>query len=308
MKVEIKIYKIFDPDLYAMSAYGIKITNLMKEALEHYVRGEYVHFHIPKSLIYDFSLKKRSVHLAMDITDPESIAFLKKNIKPRYRTAFLKSLLRGSFTTPQLGAFLSNEESNRKDTKMIKFTEFETLPNLKELTVSQNPRRIYDAPPKPKDEEKKEKQQKLVDELKGNEVQTDIVDDKPQVHQEKPSEVYVEKDLEESTQQKSDAPTSPQERNSQEQEKNIHKKNKKKKKKEKKPQTQPLEDKFGIVVNPTQQTPTPPAHETEFKLEEEKDPQDSELVLEDVNVVEDNNDDSNDDSTFKGFDSLINNF
>ncbi len=308
MKVEIKIYKIFDPDLYAMSAYGIKITNLMKEALEHYVRGEYVHFHIPKSLIYDFSLKKRSVHLAMDITDPESIAFLKKNIKPRYRTAFLKSLLRGSFTTPQLGAFLSNEESNRKDTKMIKFTEFETLPNLKELTVSQNPRRIYDAPPKPKDEEKKEKQQKLVDELKGSEVQTDIVDDKPQVRQEKPSAIYVEKDLEESTQQKSDVPTSPQERNPQEQEKNIHKKNKKKKKKEKKPQTQPLEDKFGIVVNPTQQTPTPPAHQTEFKLEEEKDPQDSELVLEDVNVVEDNNDDSNDDSTFKGFDSLINNF
>ena len=306
MKVEIKIYKIFDPDLYAMSAYGIKITNLMKEALEHYVRGEYVHFHIPKSLIYDFSLKKRSVHLAMDITDPESIAFLKKNIKPRYRTAFLKSLLRGSFTTPQLGAFLSNEESNRKDTKMIKFTEFETLPNLKELTVSQNPRRIYDAPPKPKDEEKKEKQQKLVDELKGSEVQTDIVDDKPQVHQEKPSEVYVEKDLEESTQQKSDAPTSPQERNSQEQEKNIHKKNKKKKKKEKKPQTQPLEDKFGIVVNPTQQTPTPPAHETEFKLEEEKDPQEPELILEDVNVVEDNSDEE--DSLRRGFESMINNY
>ena len=305
MKVEIKIYKIFDPDLYAMSAYGIKITNLMKEALEHYVRGEYVHFHIPKSLIYDFSLKKRSVHLAMDITDPESIAFLKKNIKPRYRTAFLKSLLRGSFTTPQLGAFLSNEESNRKDTKMIKFTEFETLPNLKELTVSQNPRRIYDAPPKPKDEEKKEKQQKLVDELKGNEVQTDIVDDKPQVRQEKPSEVYVEKDLEESTQQKSDVPTSPQERNPQEQEKNIHKKNKKKKKKEKKPQTQPLEDKFGIVVNPTQQTPTPPAHETEFKLEEEKDPQE-ELVLEDVNVVENNSDEE--DTLRRGFESMINNY
>lgn len=302
MKVEIKIYKIFDPDLYAMSAYGIKITNLMKEALEHYVRGEYVHFHIPKSLIYDFSLKKRSVHLAMDITDPESIAFLKKNIKPRYRTAFLKSLLRGSFTTPQLGAFLSNEESNRKDTKMIKFTEFETLPNLKELTVSQNPRRIYDAPPKPKDEEKKEKQQKLVNELKGSEVQTDIVNDKPQVSQEKPSEVHIKSDLEKST----DAPTPPQEQNSQEQEKNIHKKNKKKKKKEKKPQTQPLEDKFGIVVKPTQQTPTPPAHETEFKLEEEKDPQESELVLEDVNVVEDNSDEE--DSLRRGFESMINNY
>ena len=184
---------------------------------------------------------------------------------------------------------------------MIKFTEFETLPNLKELTVSQNPRRIYDAPPRPKDEEKKEKQQKLVDELKGSEVQTSVVnneklvDSQPQVSQEKPSEVHIKSDLEKST----DAPTPPQEQNSQEQEQKIQKK-------EKKPQTQPLEDKFGIVVKPTQQTPTPPAHETEFKLEEEKDPQESELVLEDVNVVEDNSDEE--DSLRRGFESMINNY
>ena len=319
MKVEIKVYKIFDPDLYAMSAYGIKITNLMKEALEHYVRGEYVHFHIPKSLIYDFSLKKRSVHLAMDITDPESIAFLKKNIKPRYRTAFLKSLLRGSFTTPQVGAFLNNEESNRKDTKMIKLTEFETLPNLKELTVSQKPRRIYDAPVK--DDEKKEKQQELIENLKGKQSSEDVVDS-PRTQHKQPSKTP---DKEETTkvvqdkhpQQEQHTPNLSQGQHPQNHEQDFRKNKKKKKKKfptqsQEDRQTKPLEDKFGITVNPTKQentssTSLEPKYE-EFKLEEEKDPQEHDeqgLVLEDVNIVEDNGDEED---TFRGFDSMINNY
>lgn len=323
MKVEIKVYKIFDPDLYAMSAYGIKITNLMKEALEHYVRGEYVHFHIPKSLIYDFSLKKRSVHLAMDITDPESIAFLKKNIKPRYRTAFLKSLLRGSFTTPQLGAFLSNETSNRNDTRMIKMAEFETLPNLKELTVSQKPRRIYDAPVKTEDKE--EQQEELLENLKEKQVSESAVD-KPQVHHNQPSKTP---DKEESAQEKhpsqeqhgSNVSQEQQSRNHEPHEQSSHKNKKKKKKKKNLPtqsqedkKAKPLEDKFGITVHPTKQENTPPAplepgHE-EFKLVEEKEPQEHEeqgLVLEDVNVVE-NEDNGDEENTFRGFDSMINNY
>lgn len=319
MKVEIKVYKIFDPDLYAMSAYGIKITNLMKEALEHYVRGEYVHFHIPKSLIYDFSLKKRSVHLAMDITDPESIAFLKKNIKPRYRTAFLKSLLRGSFTTPQVGAFLNNEESNRKDTKMIKLTEFETLPNLKELTVSQKPRRIYDAPVK--DDEKKEKQQELIENLKGKQSSEDVVDS-PRTQHKQPSKTP---DKEETTkvvqdkhpQQEQHTPDLSQGQHLQNHEQGSRKNKKKKKKKfptqsQEDRQVKPLEDKFGITVNPTKQENTsstsPEPKYEEFKLEEEKDPQEHDeqgLVLEDVNIVEDNGDEED---TFRGFDSMINNY
>ena len=325
MKVEIKVYKIFDPDLYAMSAYGIKITNLMKEALEHYVRGEYVHFHIPKSLIYDFSLKKRSVHLAMDITDPESIAFLKKNIKPRYRTAFLKSLLRGSFTTPQLGAFLSNEASNRNDTKMIKMTEFETLPNLKELSVSQKPRRIYDAPVKTEDKE--EQQEELNDNLKENQ-STENVDDKSQTAHKQPSKVPDKKEPTKVIQEKRPQQEQHTSNASQGQQPQNHeqgsRRNKKKKKKKLQTQptqlledkqakpTKPLEDKFGITVNPTKQENTPPAPSEpeyeEFKLEEEKDPQEHEeqgLVLEDVNVVEDNGDEED---TFRGFDSMINNY
>ena len=325
MKVEIKVYKIFDPDLYAMSAYGIKITNLMKEALEHYVRGEYVHFHIPKSLIYDFSLKKRSVHLAMDITDPESIAFLKKNIKPRYRTAFLKSLLRGSFTTPQLGAFLSNEASNRNDTKMIKMTEFEMLPNLKELTVSQKPRRIYDAPVKTEDKE--EQQEELNDNSKENQSSENVADNSQTTHKQpskapdkkEPAKVIQEK----RPQQEQHASNASQEQQPQNHEQSSRKNKKKKKKKfqtqptqpledkQTKP-TKPLEDKFGITVNPTKQENTPPAppepEYEEFKLEEEKDPQEHEeqgLVLEDVNIVEDNGDEE---ETFRGFDSMINNY
>ena len=167
MKVEIKIYKTFDPDLYALSAYGIRLTSLIKTALKYYVRGEYVHFHIPKSLTYDFSMTRRSIHLAMDIADPESVKFLKENVKPRLRTAFLKALIRGSFTTPQLGVFFRNEALNKTDTRMIKLADVEDLVNLEVLTVSQKPRKEYELIPKenkkahgnknPGDQEKKEK-------------------------------------------------------------------------------------------------------------------------------------------------------
>lgn len=146
MKVEIKLYKTFDPELYALSAYGIKVTSLIKTALKHYVRGEYVHFHIPRSLVYDFDMKKRTVHLAMEITDEQSIKFLRNEIKPRLRSAFLKSLIRGSFTTPQLGVFFKNEGVNKEDTRLIKMSEFEDLSNLKVLEVHQSVRRDYSIP------------------------------------------------------------------------------------------------------------------------------------------------------------------
>ena len=289
MKVEIKIYKIFDPDLYAMSAYGIKITNLMKEALEHYVRGEYIHFHVPKSLTYDFSLKKRSVHLAMDITDPESIAFLKKNIKPRYRTAFLKSLLRGSFSTPQLGAFLSNETANKKDTRMIKLTDFENLSNLKELTVSQNPKRDYLAPVK-EDNNKKREQTELRSQLKENSSKKDA------------------EELEEKTKTSTDktvVDSNPGEQK--------FRKNKKKKQKK-----NHLEDKFGIKVNPQKET-----NKTQTNIDN---PQENSaikqqeapiLVMEDEDdqlpaptvVLEDVEDDEGEDgATLNSFEGLMNTY
>ena len=289
MKVEIKIYKIFDPDLYAMSAYGIKITNLMKEALEHYVRGEYVHFHVPKSLTYDFSLKKRSVHLAMDITDPESIAFLKKNIKPRYRTTFLKSLLRGSFSTPQLGAFLSNETANKKDTRMIKLTDFENLSNLKELTVSQNPKRDYLAPVK-EDNNKKREQTELRSQLKENSGKKDT------------------EELEEKTKTSTDTTVV----NSNPGEQKFRKNKKKKQKKNH------LEDKFGIKVNPQKETnqtqtnvdnpqenPAIKQQEAPILVMEDEDDQlpAPTVVLEDVE-----DDEGEDGATLNSFEGLMNTY
>lgn len=143
MKIEIKIYKTFDPDLYALSAYGVSIVKLISTALKAYVRGNYVHYHVPRSLNYNFEEKKRSIHLAMEIKDEESVKFLKNEIKPRQRTAFLKALLRGSFTTPILGGFFRSNDTNKLDTKMIKFREVEDLENLHVLNIPQKPTRDY---------------------------------------------------------------------------------------------------------------------------------------------------------------------
>lgn len=143
MKIEIKIYKTFDPDLYALSAYGVSIVKLISTALKAYVRGNYVYYHVPRSLNYNFEEKKRSIHLAMKIKDEASVKFLKNEIKPRQRTAFLKALLRGCFTTPILGAFFRSNNVNKLDTKMIKFRDVEDLENLHVLNISQKPTRDY---------------------------------------------------------------------------------------------------------------------------------------------------------------------
>ena len=208
---------------------------------------------------------------------------------------------------------------------MIKLTEFETLPNLKELTVSQKPRRIYDAPVK--DDDKKEKQQELIENLKEKQSSEDVVDS-PRTHHKQPSKIP---DKEETTkavqekhpQQEQHTPNLSQGQRPQNQEQDSRRNKKKKKKKLQTQPTQPLEDKqtkpnkpledkFGITVNPTKQenassTSPEPKYE-EFKLEEEKDPQEHDeqgLVLEDVNIVENNGDEED---TFRGFDSMINNY
>lgn len=143
MKVEIKLYKTFDPDLYALNAYGISVTRLMEKALKFYVRGERVNFHIPQSLQYSLDGKKKRVHLAFTITDPESIAFLKENIKPRMRTAFLKNLLRGCLTSPQLGVYLKNKETIKKDNQVINNIYLDDLDNLMFLKPKEKPRLNY---------------------------------------------------------------------------------------------------------------------------------------------------------------------
>lgn len=143
MKIEFRIYKTFDPELYALSAHGVKITKLVTTALYAYVRGEYVHFHTPRSIAYDFEGKRRFIHLAIDIKDEESIKFLKESIKPRKRTAFLKALVRGSLTTPQLGMFFRDSQTIRNETQMIKLADVEDLPNLEFIELAQEPQKDY---------------------------------------------------------------------------------------------------------------------------------------------------------------------
>ena len=143
MKIEFRIYKTFDPELYALSAHGVKITKLVTTALYAYVRGEYVHFHTPRSIAYNFEGKRRFIHLAIDIKDEESIKFLKESIKPRQRTAFLKALVRGSLTTPQLGMFFRDSQTIRNETQMIKMADVEDLPNIEFLELAQEPQKDY---------------------------------------------------------------------------------------------------------------------------------------------------------------------
>lgn len=118
MKVEFKLYKTFDADLISLHDNGINICDLMKMSLQYFSTGKVLYYIVPKCLPYNMTGHKRYIHLAMEVTDKKSVEFLKTQIKPRQRSAFLKTIVRTGLISPQVGPYLKHtkridEESDR---------------------------------------------------------------------------------------------------------------------------------------------------------------------------------------------------
>ena len=137
MKVELKLYKIFDADLMSLNSNGISISALVKTALYHYARGEIVRFHVPECKSFDLEGRRRFIHIIVNIDDPVSIDFLKNQLKYRQRTAFLRTLIRECLTTQQLGAFLKNDTWIKKETDRIHQINLTTMSNVVELEFNE---------------------------------------------------------------------------------------------------------------------------------------------------------------------------
>lgn len=101
----------------------------MKMSLEYFSRGKVLYFIIPECKPYNMVGHKRVIHFAMDITDKESIQFLKTQIKIRQRSAFLKTIVRTGIISPQVGVYLKHsdriqEESERLSKKIDSEPEY----------------------------------------------------------------------------------------------------------------------------------------------------------------------------------------
>ena len=133
MKVELKLYKTFDADLISLNSNGISISALIKTALYSYARGEITRFYVPECKPFELDGRKRFIHIATNIDDPVSIDFLKHQLKPRQRAAFLRTLLRECLVTQQLGAFLKNDAWIARETARMQKIDASTMKNAVEL-------------------------------------------------------------------------------------------------------------------------------------------------------------------------------
>lgn len=133
MKVELKLYKTFDADLISLNSNGISISALIKTALYNYARGEITRFYVPECKPFELDGRKRFIHIAANIDDTVSIDFLKHQLKPRQRAAFLRTLLRECLITQQLGAFLKNDAWIAKETARAQEVDTSTMRNVVKL-------------------------------------------------------------------------------------------------------------------------------------------------------------------------------
>lgn len=133
MKVELKLYKTFDADLISLNSNGISISALIKTALYSYARGEITRFYVPECKPFELDGRRRFIHIATNIDDPVSIDFLKHQLKPRQRAAFLRTLLRECLVTQQLGAFLKNDAWIARETARMQKIDVSTMKNAVEL-------------------------------------------------------------------------------------------------------------------------------------------------------------------------------
>lgn len=162
MKVDIKLYKTFDADLISLNANGISISAMIKVALYRFSRGQTARFYIPECKPFNLTGLKRQIHVVTAIEDEESIKFLKNEIKPRERSAFIRTLLRECLMTQQLGAYLKNPGMIQKETARFQALNLESYDNVYVLSFEKRKHDyaseiLLPAGEKPKKIRKKEK-------------------------------------------------------------------------------------------------------------------------------------------------------
>lgn len=143
MRIYFNIHKHYDQDLLAMYQSGISVTWIMKTALYHYVRGERVRILVPLCNDCEILGLKRYMKMNFNVTDPQSVEFLKTQIRPGNRSAFLKYLLRGSLVIPQYGQCFKHQEQRDKETIYLRSLLAEQDPSVIVYKITPKVKRDY---------------------------------------------------------------------------------------------------------------------------------------------------------------------
>lgn len=108
MYVDIRVYKQFDADLFALWDAGYPVTKMIKNAVTAYAHGEPCSFLIDE--IIPFSPQnKNSVHSRVNFPDSDqNLIYMLRHIHKRYRNAFCKAVLRNALIQQNITAFFTD--------------------------------------------------------------------------------------------------------------------------------------------------------------------------------------------------------
>ena len=107
MNVEVRFYKRFDMDLFALFDAGYPIAELMREAVQGFAHKQPIHIEINDPIFFDSNDKNTfRTRFSIPNDDIETINML-KTIKHRCRSNFCKAVLRNALVNLPLTAYFS---------------------------------------------------------------------------------------------------------------------------------------------------------------------------------------------------------
>lgn len=107
MRLDVRIYKKHDADIAALSYAGYSVTNMIKDALDALVENRPFAIDIGHVDVPDFA-DHRNVHVTITLkthANPKLVELI-KSIRPGYRCAFCKMVLRNTFIRQDYNAYL----------------------------------------------------------------------------------------------------------------------------------------------------------------------------------------------------------
>lgn len=108
MRVEVRVYKLFDIDIASLMNAGFPVAAMMKEAIISFAHGTPVKYLIDRDVSFDLSCKK-SIHTAFDIPQEDEVTIrLLKSIIKGYRNTFCKMVFRNSLVIQNIQGFIGN--------------------------------------------------------------------------------------------------------------------------------------------------------------------------------------------------------
>lgn len=114
MKATVRIYRRHDADLLQLKAGGISVGRLMNKALAAYAAGTPMKAVPPVIRPRAIESYPAALRFTLTVSDPASIRVLRQ-IRPGYRCAFLKMLVRSVLAEQTLSCFFNDPAIIRKD-------------------------------------------------------------------------------------------------------------------------------------------------------------------------------------------------